>query len=81
MSGTSGAGRLNYETPVITVMPGHREHSDFVGLQQTLAQLGFDNGSALLKLSFRNSGIPLEEAMAQISHYFNGEYMSQLLVM
>jgi tether containing UBX domain for GLUT4 len=70
MSGTSGAGRLHHETPVITVMPGHREQSDFVGLQQTLVQLGFDSGSALLKLSYKNSGIPLEEAMAQISQYF-----------
>jgi tether containing UBX domain for GLUT4 len=70
MSGASGAGRLHYETPVITVMPGHREQSDFVGLQQTLVQLGFDSGSALLKLSYKNSGMPLEEAMAQISQYF-----------
>ncbi|KAF2832040.1 hypothetical protein CC86DRAFT_85179 [Ophiobolus disseminans] len=71
--GTAGAGRLNYEMPVITVMPGHREQSDFVGLQQTLAQLGFDSGSALLKLSYKNSGIPLEEAMTQISQYFKSE--------
>jgi tether containing UBX domain for GLUT4 len=70
MSGASGAGRLHHETPVITVMPGHREQSDFVGLQQTLVQLGFDSGSALLKLSYKNSGMPLEEAMAQISQYF-----------
>ncbi|KAH7401921.1 GLUT4 regulating protein TUG-domain-containing protein [Phaeosphaeria sp. MPI-PUGE-AT-0046c] len=73
MSGTSGAGRLHYETPVITVMPAHREQSDFVGLQQTLAQLGFDSGSALLKLSYKNSGLPLEEAMAQISQYFKAD--------
>lgn len=73
MSGMSGAGRLHYETPVITVMPAHREQSDFVGLQQTLSQLGFDNGSALLKLSYKNSGLPLEEAMAQISQYFKPE--------
>ncbi|KAF2034703.1 hypothetical protein EK21DRAFT_107831 [Setomelanomma holmii] len=73
MSGTSGAGRLNYETPVITVMPGHREQADFVGLQQTLLQLGFDSGSALLKLSYKNSGMPLEEAMSQISQYFKSE--------
>ncbi|EMD62085.1 hypothetical protein GGP41_002437 [Bipolaris sorokiniana] len=70
MSGASGAGRLHYEQPVITVMPGHKEQSSFVELQQTLSQLGFDSGSALLKLSYRNSGTPLEEAMAQISQYF-----------
>lgn len=56
--------------PVITVMPGHKEQSSFVELQQTLSQLGFDSGSALLKLSFKNTGTPLEEAMSQISQYF-----------
>lgn len=71
--GVSGAGRLNYEQPVITVMPGHLEQSDFVGLQQTLAQLGFESGSALLKLSYKNSGMPLEQAMTQISQYFKTE--------
>ncbi|KAJ4370573.1 hypothetical protein N0V83_005094 [Neocucurbitaria cava] len=73
MSGTSGAGRLHYEMPVITVMPGHKEQSSFVELQKTLSQLGFDSGSALLKLSYKNSGQPLEEAMAQISQYFKAE--------
>lgn len=73
LSGASGAGRLYYEMPVITVMPGHREHSTFTELQKTLSQLGFDTGSALLKLSHKNSGIPLEEAMTQISQYFKGE--------
>jgi tether containing UBX domain for GLUT4 len=75
-AGGSGAGRLNYEMPVITVMPGHREQSDFVGLQQTLSQLGFDSGSALLKLSFKNSGTPLEEAMSQITQYFKNSEAS-----
>ncbi|CAG5175110.1 uncharacterized protein ALTATR162_LOCUS7974 [Alternaria atra] len=70
MSGASGAGRLHYEQPVITVMPGHKEQSNFVELQQTLSQLGFDSGSALLKLSYKNSGTPLEEVMAQITQYF-----------
>ena len=69
-NGISGAGRLNYEIPVITVLPGHRERSSFVELQQTLSQLGFDSGSALLRLGFKNSGTPLEEAMAEISQYF-----------
>lgn len=68
--GESGAGRLNYEMPVITVMPSHKEQSNFVELQKTLSQLGFESGSALLKLTFRNSGIPLEEAMTQITQYF-----------
>ncbi|KAH9860443.1 hypothetical protein J1614_011774 [Plenodomus biglobosus] len=71
--GDSGAGRLNYEMPVITVMPSHKEQSTFVELQQTLSQLGFESGSALLKLTFKNSGIPLEEAMRQITQYFKTE--------
>ncbi|KAF2810422.1 uncharacterized protein BDZ99DRAFT_443178 [Mytilinidion resinicola] len=66
----SGSGRLNHETPVITVMPGHRELSTFVELQQTLSQLGFDSGTALLRLNFKNSGTPLEEAMTEITEYF-----------
>lgn len=69
-NGKSGAGRLNYESPVITVMPGHREYSSLSDLQKTLSQLGFDSGSALLRLSFKNSGKPLEEAMAEISQFF-----------
>ncbi|KAF2134316.1 hypothetical protein P153DRAFT_381497 [Dothidotthia symphoricarpi CBS 119687] len=73
LDGASGAGRLHYEMPVITVMPAHREHSTFTALQQTLSQLGFDAGSALLKLSHKNSGIPLEEAMTQISQYFKSD--------
>lgn len=69
-SGTSGAGRLNYERPVITVLPDHKKYGSFVELQKTLSQLGFDSGSALLKLSYENSGTPLEEAMTQITQYF-----------
>ncbi|KAF2792631.1 hypothetical protein K505DRAFT_278490 [Melanomma pulvis-pyrius CBS 109.77] len=70
-NGTTGAGRLNYETPVITIMPSHRELSEFVELQKTLTQIGFDNGSASLRLNFKDSGKPLEEAMAEISQYFS----------
>ena len=64
----SGAGRLYYQTPVIQVMS--RELSSFTDLQKTLAQLGFNDGSTLLRLSFRISETPLEEAMAQIEEYF-----------
>lgn len=66
--GSSGAGRLYYQTPVIQVMS--RELSSFTDLQKTLAQLGFNSGSALLRLNFRTSETPLEEAMVQISGYF-----------
>jgi tether containing UBX domain for GLUT4 len=69
-NGESGAGRLNYEMPVITVLPDHKKYSSFVELQKTLSQIGFDRGSVLLKLGFENSGTPLEEAMTQITQYF-----------
>ncbi|KIW42642.1 uncharacterized protein PV06_06171 [Exophiala oligosperma] len=64
----SGAGRLYYEQPVVQVM--NRELSSLTDLQKTLAQLGFNSGSALLRLSFRATETPLEEAMLQIRGYF-----------
>ena len=66
--GSSGQGRLYYETPVVQVVG--RELSSFTDLQKSLGQLGFNNGSVLLKLSFRTSETPLEEAMGQIEEYF-----------
>lgn len=66
--GTSGAGRLTYEMPVVHVMG--RDFANFTELQKTLAQLGISNGSALLKLTYRDSQQPMEEAMAAISQYF-----------
>ncbi|KAF2090497.1 hypothetical protein K490DRAFT_70959 [Saccharata proteae CBS 121410] len=66
----SGAGRLNYEMPVVNIMG--RELGSLTELQKTLAQLGFTSGSALLRLRFRDSGMPLEEAMLEISQYFKG---------
>lgn len=47
-----------------------RELASFVDLQKTLAQLGVTSGSALLRLSFKGTDKPLEEAMMQISEYF-----------
>lgn len=66
--GNSGAGRLFYEQPVIHIM--NRELASFTDLQKSLAQLGFNTGSALLRLSFRTTETPLEEAMVQIQEYF-----------
>lgn len=66
--GDSGAGRIYYQTPVVQIMG--RELSSFTDLQKTLAQLGFHSGSILLRLSFRTSAMPLEDAMAQIAEYF-----------
>jgi tether containing UBX domain for GLUT4 len=60
-----------YEMPVIYV--SNREIASFVDLQKTLAQIGVNSGSHLLRLHYRNEGMPLEEAMAQISEYFKEE--------
>lgn len=65
----AGAGRLYYERPVVQIMG--RELTSFTDLQRTLAQLGFNSGSILLRLSFKSSGTPLEEAMAEIEGYFH----------
>ncbi|KAK5064179.1 hypothetical protein LTR84_000011 [Exophiala bonariae] len=67
--GNSGAGRLYYEQPVLHCL--NRELSSFTDLQKTLAQLGLNNGSALIRLSFKATENPLEEAMAQIQGYFD----------
>jgi len=66
--GLSGPGRLYYQIPLIQVMS--RELSSFTDLQKTLAQLGFNSGSTLLRLSFRTSETPFEEATVQIAGYF-----------
>jgi tether containing UBX domain for GLUT4 len=64
----SGALRLFYEQPSINVMS--RTIETFKDLQKTLAQLGINGGSMLMRLNFKNSGQPLEEAMAEITGYF-----------
>ena len=66
--GGSGAGRLYYETPVIQIMG--REIVSFTDLQKTLAQLGYNSGSVLLRLGFRRTETALEEAMSDIGQYF-----------
>lgn len=67
-SGGSGTGRIYYETPVLNIMG--RELSSFIELQKTLAQLGLNSGSGLIRLNFRKTETPLEEAMAEIAQYF-----------
>jgi tether containing UBX domain for GLUT4 len=70
-NGASGAGRIFYEMPVLNIMG--RELSSFGDLQKTLAQLGFNGGSTLIRLDFRKTEQPLEEAMAEIGQYFKEE--------
>lgn len=67
-SGDSGAGRLLYEQPCIHLMG--RNLDTFTDLQKTLGQLGLSGGNALLRLTFKTSQLPLEEAMHEISQYF-----------
>jgi tether containing UBX domain for GLUT4 len=62
------AGRLFYESPVIQIMG--RELSSFTDMQMTLRDLGYNSGSVLLRLSFKLTEKPLEEAMLEISRYF-----------
>lgn len=68
-NGTNGTGRLYYETPVIQALG--RELADFSDLQKSLAQLGFNSGNVLFRLSFRITQQPFEDAVATINQYFN----------
>ncbi|KAF1824141.1 uncharacterized protein K489DRAFT_316494 [Dissoconium aciculare CBS 342.82] len=63
----SGAGRLEYEQPCLNVMG--RGLEGFSDLQKSLSQLGL-TGSVMIRLSFKSSGQPLEEAMRQMEQYF-----------
>lgn len=65
----TGSGRLFYETPVLQIL--EREISSFTDLQKSFAQLGFNSGNVLIRLSFRRTEEPLEEAMVKIGEYFN----------
>ena len=71
----SGSGRLYYETPVIHVMG--RELASFADFQKSLAQLGLNSGSVLLRLNFRKTESPLEEAIAEIDNYFKSDDSQQ----
>jgi tether containing UBX domain for GLUT4 len=62
---------MYYETPVLNIMG--RELASFVDFQKTLAQLGFNSGSVLIRLSYRLSGQTLFEAMEEISQHFKEE--------
>ena len=63
-----GSGILVYEQPVVNVMG--REFGSFKELQKTLLQMGFNSGNVLLRLSFKSTNTPMEEAMKEISDYF-----------
>ncbi|KAM3414670.1 hypothetical protein BST61_g9828 [Cercospora zeina] len=64
----SGSGRLEYEQPCLNVMG--RSLDTFADLQKTLGQLGI-SGSVLIRLTYKSSGKPLEQAMNEIEQYFS----------
>ncbi|KAF2212903.1 hypothetical protein CERZMDRAFT_41129 [Cercospora zeae-maydis SCOH1-5] len=64
----SGSGRLEYEQPCLNVMG--RSLDTFADLQKTLGQLGL-SGSVLIRLTYKSSGKPLEQAMNEIEQYFS----------
>jgi tether containing UBX domain for GLUT4 len=67
----AGAGRLFYEMPVLNIM--NRDLGSFGDLQKTLAQIGVTSGNVLLKLGYKSTETPLEEAVQDISRYFKDD--------
>jgi tether containing UBX domain for GLUT4 len=67
----TGAGRIFYEMPCLNIVG--RECATFGDLQKTLQQLGINNGTAMIRLSFRKTEQPLEEAITEIREYFKEE--------
>ncbi|KAL3417849.1 ubx domain-containing protein [Phlyctema vagabunda] len=68
-NGSSGAGRIYYEMPVVSL--AGREISTLPDLAKTLSQFGVNNGSVLLRLSFRKTDQAFEEAIVDIAKYLN----------
>ncbi|EPS43152.1 hypothetical protein H072_2907 [Dactylellina haptotyla CBS 200.50] len=56
-----GAGRLFYEMPTIQII--NKELASLDDLKKSLASLGFTSGTALLKIRFTKTEIPLEDAI------------------
>jgi tether containing UBX domain for GLUT4 len=70
-NGASGSGRIFFEMPSLNIVG--RECSTFGDLQKTLQQLGINNGTALIRLSFKKTEQPFEEAITEIGEYFKEE--------
>ncbi|KAJ6788565.1 hypothetical protein PWT90_07989 [Aphanocladium album] len=64
----SGSGQLYYETPILNIMG--RDYTTFEDFQKTLAQLGHNSGSVLVRLTFKTTDQTLFEAMERISQSF-----------
>ncbi|KAI0428819.1 GLUT4 regulating protein TUG-domain-containing protein [Xylaria sp. FL1042] len=67
----AGSGQLYYEIPNIVIE--NRTLSTFVDFQKTLAQLGYNSGGVLMRLSFQKTPQPLSDAMREIEEYFKSE--------
>jgi len=75
-NGSSGAGRIFYEMPNLNVLG--RELKTFGDLQMTPARLGINNGGVPVRLSFKKTDQPLEEAIRDIQQYFKDEEQTEL---
>jgi tether containing UBX domain for GLUT4 len=65
----TGSGYLCYLQPCLNIGGSAKELSTFLDLQKSLAQLGHNHGSVLIRLSFKNEGLPMEGAKARITTY------------
>ena len=64
-STNNGSGRLYYAMPVVQVV--NRELASLDDLKLTLQAMGFNSGTALLRLKMRATEIPLEDALVKIA--------------
>lgn len=67
----TGSGRLLYDMVVARV--GNKEITGLNDLQQSLGDLGIRAGRQLIVLRFKNTGIPFEDALQEISMLFPEE--------
>jgi tether containing UBX domain for GLUT4 len=67
-NGNVSESKIVYEMPVVQIMG--RDISAFQDLQQTLAQVGFNSGTGLIKLKFSRTKTSLEEAQSKIDGHF-----------
>lgn len=61
-------GKPLYRSPVVSII--NRQLTNFEDFQNTLAQLGYNQGSVLLRLDYMDTSSTLEEATKQISNQF-----------
>ena len=72
--GGQSSGQVVYQMPVVHVVG--RDLSTFGDLQKTLAGVGVNGGTVLIRLSFRTTDQPIHDAQADIAQYFKEEEAS-----